>query len=39
MLTLMIAFVVCVVLLLAFGLFTVTPFAHRVDRLHGPGRR
>jgi Tfp pilus assembly protein PilN len=39
MLTLMIALVVCVLLLVAFGLFTVSPFAHRVDRLHGPGLR
>jgi hypothetical protein len=32
MLSLMVALVVCVLLLVAFGLFTLTPFAHRPDR-------
>lgn len=39
MMTLMIALLVCVGLLLAFGLFTLSSFADRVDRLLGPGRR
>jgi hypothetical protein len=34
-----IAFVVCVLLLVAFGLFTISPFAHHVDRFHEPGQR
>jgi thiol:disulfide interchange protein len=39
MLTLTIAFVVCVLLLVAFGLFTMSPFAHHADRFHEPGQR
>jgi hypothetical protein len=39
MLTLTVAFVVCVVLLVAFGVFTTSRFADRVDHLHEPGRR
>jgi hypothetical protein len=39
MLTLTIAFVVSVLLLLAFGLFTMSPFAHHDDRFHEPGQR
>lgn len=34
MLTLMIAFVVCVLLLAAFGVFTISPFGRRSDRFH-----
>lgn len=39
MLTLVIAFVVCVLLLVAFGLYTISPFAHHVDRFQEPGER
>lgn len=39
MLALMIAFVVCVLLLAAFGLFTNSPFARNVDRFNQPGQR
>ena len=39
MLTLTIAFVVCVLLLVAFGLYKISPFAHHVDRFHEPGQR
>jgi hypothetical protein len=31
MLSLVVAFLVCTLLLAAFGLFTTTPFAHRID--------
>jgi hypothetical protein len=34
MLALMIAIVVCVLLLGAFGLFTISPFARRIHRSH-----
>ena len=39
MLTITIALVVCVLLLVAFGLFMISPFAHHVDRFHEPGHR
>jgi hypothetical protein len=39
MASLVIVFVVCVLLLVAFGLFTMSPFAHHVDRFHEPGQR
>jgi hypothetical protein len=39
MLTLTIAIVVCVLLLVAFGLFTISPIARHIDRFHEPGRR
>jgi thiol:disulfide interchange protein len=39
MVTLVLAFVVCVLLLVAFGLFTMSPLAHHVDRFHEPGQR
>jgi hypothetical protein len=39
MLALTIAFVVCVLLLVAFGLFTISPFARHIDRFHEPGQR
>jgi hypothetical protein len=39
MLALMIAFVVCVLLLAAFGLFTISPFAGHIDRFNEPGQR
>jgi hypothetical protein len=39
MLTLGIAFVVCVFLLIAFGLFTMSPFAHQADRFYRAGQR
>jgi hypothetical protein len=38
MLSLTIAFVVCVLLLVAVGLFTISPFAHHIDRFHEPGQ-
>jgi hypothetical protein len=37
--SLVIAFVVCVLLLVAFGLFTMSPFAHHADSFHEPGQR
>jgi hypothetical protein len=39
MLALMIAFVACVLLLAAFGLFTISPFARHIDRFNQPGQR
>lgn len=39
MVSLVLASVVCVLLLVAFGLFTMSPFAHHVDRFHEPGER
>lgn len=39
MLTLVIAIVVCLLLLAAFGLFTISPFARHVDRYDEPGQR
>jgi len=39
MASIVIAFVVCVLLLVAFGLFTMSPFVHHVDRFHEPGQR
>jgi septation ring formation regulator EzrA len=39
MLTLIVAFVVCIVLLVVFGVFTTSRFADRVDHLHASGRR
>ena len=39
MLSLTIAFVVCVLLLVAFGLFTISPFAHHAEQFHKPGQR
>jgi septation ring formation regulator EzrA len=39
MLTLTIAFVVCVLLLAAFGAFATSRFAARIDHLHEPDRR
>jgi Na+-transporting methylmalonyl-CoA/oxaloacetate decarboxylase gamma subunit len=39
MLTITIAFVVCVLLLIAFGLFTMSPLAHHFDRFHEPAQR
>jgi hypothetical protein len=39
MLTLTIAFVVCVLLLAGFGAFATSRFADRVDHLHGPDQR
>jgi hypothetical protein len=38
MVTLTIAFVVGVLLLVAFGLFTISPFAQHTDRFREPGR-
>jgi Na+-transporting methylmalonyl-CoA/oxaloacetate decarboxylase gamma subunit len=37
--TLTIAFVVAVLLLVAFVLFTLSPFASHTDRYHEPGQR
>ena len=37
--TLVLALVVCVILLVAFGLFTMGPLAHHVDRFHEPHQR
>jgi hypothetical protein len=39
MLTITIAFVVCVLLLVGFGLFTMSPLAHHIDRFREPGQR
>jgi hypothetical protein len=39
MLCLTIAFVVCVLLLVAFGLFTISPFARHIEQFHKPGQR
>lgn len=39
MLTITIAFVVCVLLLVAFGLFTMSPLAHHIERFREPGQR
>jgi hypothetical protein len=39
MLTITIAFVVCVILLAVFALFTISPFAHHAERFHEPGKR
>lgn len=39
MVSLVLASVVCVLLLLAFGLFTMSPFVHHGDRFHEPGER
>jgi hypothetical protein len=37
MLSIMVALVVGVLLLVAFGLFTLTPFARHADRFNAPG--
>ena len=39
MLMITIAFVVCVLLLAAFGLFMISPLARHADRFHEPGQR
>jgi septation ring formation regulator EzrA len=39
MLTLTVAFLVSVLLLVGFGVFTTSRFADRVDHLQEPGRR
>ena len=39
MTNLTIAFVVSVLLLVAFGLFEMSPFARHADRYHKPGQR
>jgi hypothetical protein len=39
MASIVIALVVCVLLLVAYALFEMSPFAHHVDRFHEPGQR
>ena len=39
MLILALAFVVCVLMLVAYALFELSPFAHHADRFHAPGQR
>ncbi len=36
MLSIMVALVVCLLFLVAFALFTLTPYAHNADRLAEP---
>ena len=39
MLSLTVAFVVCVLLLAVFALWMISPFAHHDEQFHKPGQR
>jgi hypothetical protein len=39
MATLVLALVACVLVMVAFGLFTMTPYAHHLDRFHERDQR